>query len=645
MRKGPSLPADVTAGPAGDDGLKGSRPNSDRDERPAAGRDRRDARATTQLRREHRRPSSVASEVSQHIHIESRGHTVDLEGVRILDTEQDYFKRGIKEATYIRALQPSLNRDGGRYRLQTTFEPLLTSHKLEKGDLRLFGLEKNTQSSTGHNKTGQTDLKRQMACRQASVSLAQHDRKRPGGRIKTAGRATCSSGCKSDAATRQTESVGFRTEVVLTTRGCHTFAHVFARRQHAEARTAGCDRGFKDDCVCEILAMCCVPAMTSSRLLSCMLRSLMYRPSSSISFVFWMLQKEAQLKHLVRVLDAAKGGEGVALPVGVRSGSDSSHTPRTPAQTPPVGASGPTYGREQRISRACSASAPAGEGVALPVGVRSGSDSSHTPRTPAQTPPVGASGPTYGREQRISRACSASAPAGEGAALPAGVRSGSDSSHTPRTPAQTPPVGASGPTYGRKQRISRACSASAPAGEGVALPVGVRSGSDSSHTPRTPAQTPPVGASGPTYGRKQRISRACSASAPQVKVSRGRSPFWVGLLTHFTDTSSNTTCEGVALPVGVRSGSDSSHTPRTPAQTPPVGASGPTYGRKQRISRACSASGPAGEGVALPVGVRSGSDSSHTPRTPAQTPPVGASGPTYGRKQRISRACSASGPA
>ncbi|KAI8484970.1 hypothetical protein Bbelb_373770 [Branchiostoma belcheri] len=40
----------------------------------------------------------------------------------------DYFKRGIKEAIYIRALQPSLNRDGGRYRLQTTFDPLLTSH-------------------------------------------------------------------------------------------------------------------------------------------------------------------------------------------------------------------------------------------------------------------------------------------------------------------------------------------------------------------------------------------------------------------------------------------------------------------------------------------------------------------------------------
>ncbi|KAI8482509.1 hypothetical protein Bbelb_397450 [Branchiostoma belcheri] len=36
---------------------------------------------------------------------------------------------------------------------------------------------------------------------------------------------------------------GFRTEApVLTTHGCPTFAHVFARRQHAEARAAGCDQ-------------------------------------------------------------------------------------------------------------------------------------------------------------------------------------------------------------------------------------------------------------------------------------------------------------------------------------------------------------------------------------------------------------------
>ncbi|KAI8511813.1 hypothetical protein Bbelb_109130 [Branchiostoma belcheri] len=50
------------------------------------------------------------------------------QGVNILDTERDYFARGVKEAIYIRAHQPSLNRDGGRYRLPTNFDPVLTSH-------------------------------------------------------------------------------------------------------------------------------------------------------------------------------------------------------------------------------------------------------------------------------------------------------------------------------------------------------------------------------------------------------------------------------------------------------------------------------------------------------------------------------------
>ncbi|KAI8506548.1 Receptor-interacting serine/threonine-protein kinase 4 [Branchiostoma belcheri] len=47
------------------------------------------------------------------------------------------------------------------------------------------------------------------------------------------------------ASTHVTSTVaqGFRTEPVLTTYGCPTFAHAFDRRQHAEARTAGCDQG------------------------------------------------------------------------------------------------------------------------------------------------------------------------------------------------------------------------------------------------------------------------------------------------------------------------------------------------------------------------------------------------------------------
>ena len=76
---------------------------------------------------EHRRPSSTTSEVSQHIHIESPGHQVDLEQVKILEREPRYFERGVKEAIYIRVNNPSLNKDGGRYNLPRVFDPILGS--------------------------------------------------------------------------------------------------------------------------------------------------------------------------------------------------------------------------------------------------------------------------------------------------------------------------------------------------------------------------------------------------------------------------------------------------------------------------------------------------------------------------------------
>ncbi|KAI8519750.1 hypothetical protein Bbelb_030070 [Branchiostoma belcheri] len=47
--------------------------------------------------------------------------------VKILDSEPDFFARGVKEAVYIRANRPTLNRDGGRHRLYDTYDPLLLS--------------------------------------------------------------------------------------------------------------------------------------------------------------------------------------------------------------------------------------------------------------------------------------------------------------------------------------------------------------------------------------------------------------------------------------------------------------------------------------------------------------------------------------
>ena len=50
-------------------------------------------------------------------HTDQPRHTVELDNTAILTTEPRWFERGVKEAIYIRALNPSLSRDGGRYNL------------------------------------------------------------------------------------------------------------------------------------------------------------------------------------------------------------------------------------------------------------------------------------------------------------------------------------------------------------------------------------------------------------------------------------------------------------------------------------------------------------------------------------------------
>ena len=74
---------------------------------------------------EHRRPSSTTSEVSKHIHTDSSSHNILLENTKILAVESNWFERGVKEAIHIRALKPSLNRDGGRYNLSSIWNNII----------------------------------------------------------------------------------------------------------------------------------------------------------------------------------------------------------------------------------------------------------------------------------------------------------------------------------------------------------------------------------------------------------------------------------------------------------------------------------------------------------------------------------------
>ena len=81
---------------------------------------------------EYKRPSSVNSEVSRHIHQENPGHSVSLTGSRILGVEQGWFQRGVKEAIVIHAMKPSLNRDGGRFNLSLIWHNIV-GERIGKG--------------------------------------------------------------------------------------------------------------------------------------------------------------------------------------------------------------------------------------------------------------------------------------------------------------------------------------------------------------------------------------------------------------------------------------------------------------------------------------------------------------------------------
>ena len=82
---------------------------------------------------EHRRPSSTTSEVSRHIYSDNPSHNVILVNTNILSVEHKWFERGVKEAIHIRALNLSLNRDGGRYNLPPIWNNIIKERLTENG--------------------------------------------------------------------------------------------------------------------------------------------------------------------------------------------------------------------------------------------------------------------------------------------------------------------------------------------------------------------------------------------------------------------------------------------------------------------------------------------------------------------------------
>ena len=76
---------------------------------------------------QHKRPTTIEAQNSAVFnHLRSSGHSFDLGDVKILDKEENWSRRGIKEAVWERIESPSLNKKGGlRFVLSHTWDRAL----------------------------------------------------------------------------------------------------------------------------------------------------------------------------------------------------------------------------------------------------------------------------------------------------------------------------------------------------------------------------------------------------------------------------------------------------------------------------------------------------------------------------------------
>ena len=69
---------------------------------------------------EHKRESSPVG-----AHMKERRHSFEVDDIKIIDNEDKWFQRGVKEAIHIHSLNPSLNRDRGRHILPPVYASLV----------------------------------------------------------------------------------------------------------------------------------------------------------------------------------------------------------------------------------------------------------------------------------------------------------------------------------------------------------------------------------------------------------------------------------------------------------------------------------------------------------------------------------------
>ena len=71
--------------------------------------------------KEHKRESSPVT-----LHARDTGHNIPIDQAKIIDQDESWFGRGVREACHIRIRRSSLSRDGGRYHLPAVYNSLLS---------------------------------------------------------------------------------------------------------------------------------------------------------------------------------------------------------------------------------------------------------------------------------------------------------------------------------------------------------------------------------------------------------------------------------------------------------------------------------------------------------------------------------------
>ena len=76
---------------------------------------------------QHRRASSSGQDSAVFLHLKEEGHSFQDTNVQILDREDRWFERGVREAIHVKVEKPSLNRGGGlRHFLSPIYNQVLS---------------------------------------------------------------------------------------------------------------------------------------------------------------------------------------------------------------------------------------------------------------------------------------------------------------------------------------------------------------------------------------------------------------------------------------------------------------------------------------------------------------------------------------